>query len=165
MKHITQRLLIMLFVLITTCQASAQKGFFGSISRQSGIEYFYTNSVNRSNPNISKRVPKIKGLDTEYLINHLSSIEMVSATPTEKGLDKTAELEESVNSTMEENEFETLYQIIEDEQELTVYTKADKWGGYRIVIAQKLKREPPRFLAVSYQCFKCNLDELFKNEE
>ncbi|MBR5706868.1 MAG: hypothetical protein IKX55_04775 [Bacteroidaceae bacterium] len=155
----------MLFVLITTCQASAQKGFFGSISRQSGIEYFYTNSVNRSNPNISKRVPKIKGLDTEYLINHLSSIEMVSATPTEKGLDKTAELEESVNSTMEENEFETLYQIIEDEQELTVYTKADKWGGYRIVIAQKLKREPPRFLAVSYQCFKCNLDELFKNEE
>lgn len=154
----------MLFVLITTCQASAQKGFFGSISRESGIEYFYTQSINRSNPNISKRVPKIKGMDTEYLISHLSGIEMVSATPTDKGLDKTDDLEKSVIRTMEEKEFETLYQIIEDEQELTVYTKADKWGGYRIVITQKLKKEPPRFLAVSYQCFKCDLNELFKEE-
>ena len=164
MKHITHRLIVMLFVLITTCQASAQKGFFGSISRESGIEYFYTNSVNRSNPNIGKRVPKIKGMDTEYLVSHLSSIEMVSATPTEKGLDRTADLENSVIRTLEENEFETLYQIIEDEQELTVYTKADRWGGYRIVITQKLKKEPPRFLAVSYQCFKCNIDELFKED-
>ena len=164
MKHITHRLIIMLFVLITTCQASAQKGFFGSISRESGIEYFYTQSINRSNPNISKRVPKIKGMDTEYLISHLSGIEMVSATPTDKGLDKTDDLEKSVIRTMEEKEFETLYQIIEDEQELTVYTKADKWGGYRIVITQKLKKEPPRFLAVSYQCFKCDLNELFKEE-
>lgn len=62
---------------------------------------------------------------------------MVSATPTEKGIDRTEDLEKSVNSTVTENEMETLYHIIVEEQELGVYSKADKMGGCRIVITQK----------------------------
>ncbi len=58
---------MLLFMLMTACGASAQKGFFGSISRSRGVEYFYTAGVNRNNPNLKKGVPRIKGIDVEYL--------------------------------------------------------------------------------------------------
>ena len=68
MKHITHKLIIMLFMLMMAGGASAQKGFFGSISRSKGVEYFYTASVSRGNPNTNRGVPKIKGIDAEYLV-------------------------------------------------------------------------------------------------
>ncbi len=148
-------------MLMTACGASAQKGFFGSISRSRGVEYFYASSVNRNNPNLKKGVPKIKGIDVEYLVSHLSSIEMVSATRPEKGDDMTDELRQSVVSTLNEKEYETLYEISTDEQELTVYAQADKYGGYRIVITQLAKNEPERFLAVLYRCINFDIDKLF----
>jgi formyltetrahydrofolate synthetase len=161
MKHITHRLTIMLFMLMMACGASAQKGFFGSISRSKGVEYFYSASINRSNPNLKKGVPKIKGIDVEYLVNHISGIEMVSATSQDNGTDMTDELQKSVVSTIQEKEFETIYQINDDDQELILYFKPDKYEGGNIVITQQLKKEPSRFMAVKYGCFKFDLDKLF----
>lgn len=37
MKHITHKLIIILFMLMMAGGASAQKGFFGSISRSKGV--------------------------------------------------------------------------------------------------------------------------------
>lgn len=165
MKHITHRLLIMLFMLMMACGASAQKGFFGSISRSKGVEYFYTASINHNNPNLKKGVPKIKGIDVEYLVSHLHGIEMVSATRQENGTDMTEELQKSVVSTIQEKEFETIYQINDDDQELILYFKPDKYGGGKIVITQQLKKEPPRFMAVKYGCFNFDLDKLFTDTE
>lgn len=161
MKHITHRLAIMLFMLMTVCGASAQKGFFGSISRAKGVEYFYTASVGHNNPNLKKGVPKIKGIDAEYLVSRLSSIEMVSATKPDKGDDMTEELQKAVLSIIEEKEYETLYQIIDDDKELILYFKPDKYGGGKIVITQLLKKEPSKYMAVTYSCFKFDMDKLF----
>ncbi len=161
MKHITHRLITLLFMLMTVCGASAQKGFFGSISRSKGVEYFYTASINHNNPNLKKGVPKIKGIDVEYLVSHLNGIEMVSATRQENGTDMTEELQKSVVSTIQEKEFETIYQINDDDQELILYFKPDKWEGGAIVITQQLKKEPPKFMAVKYGCFKFDIDKLF----
>ena len=161
MKHITHRLITLLFMLMTVCGASAQKGFFGSISRSKGVEYFYTASINHNNPNLKKGVPKIKGIDVEYLVSHISGIEMVSATPQDNGTDMTEELQKSVVSTIQEKEFETIYQINDDDQELILYFKPDKWEGGAIVITQQLKKEPPKFMAVKYGCFKFDIDKLF----
>ena len=165
MKHITHRLLIMLFMLMMACGASAQKGFFGSIARSKGVEYFYSASINRSNPNLKKGVPKIKGIDVEYLVDHISGIEMVSATRQDNGTDMTQELLESVVSTIQEKEFETIYQINDDNQELIVYFKPNKWEGGAIVITQQLKKEPPKFMAVKYGCINFELDKLFTDTE
>ena len=165
MKHITHRLLIMLFMLMMACGASAQKGFFGSISRSKGVEYFYTASINHNNPNLKKGVPKIKGIDVEYLVSHLNGIEMVSATRQENGTDMTEELQKSVVLTIQEKEFETIYQINDDDQELILYFKPDKYGGGNIIITQQLKKEPPRFMAVKYGCFNFDLDKLFTDTE
>ncbi len=156
---------MLLFMLMTACGASAQKGFFGSISRSKGVEYFYTAGVNRNNPNLKKGVPRIKGIDVEYLVSHLTSIEMVSATRPEKGDDMTGELEKSVMSTIKEKDFETLYEISTDEQELTVYAQADNYGGYRIVITQLVKNEPQRYLAVLYRCMNFDIDKLFTDSQ
>lgn len=161
MKHITHRLIMMLFMLMIACGASAQKGFFGSISRTKGVEYFYSASINRNNPNLKKGVPKIKGIDVEYLVSHISGIEMVSATCQDNGTDMTEELQKSVVSTIQEKEFETIYQINDDDQELILYFKPDKYEGGNIVITQQLKKEPSRFMAVKYGCFKFDLDKLF----
>ena len=165
MKHITHRLITLLFMLMTVCGASAQKGFFGSISRSKGVEYFYTASINHNNPNLKKGVPKIKGIDVEYLVSHLNGIEMVSAARQENGTDMTEELQKSVVSTIQEKEFETIYQINDDDQELILYFKPDKYGGGYIVITQQLKKEPPRFMAVKYGCFNFDLDKLFTDTE
>lgn len=165
MKHITHRLITLLFMLMTVCGASAQKGFFGSISRSKGVEYFYTASINHNNPNLKKGVPKIKGIDVEYLVSHLNGIEMVSATPQENGTDMTEELQKSVVSTIQEKEFETIYQINDDDQELILYFKPDKYGGGNIIITQQLKKEPLRFMAVKYRCINFEMDKLFTESE
>ena len=123
MKHITHKLIIMLFMLMMAGGASAQKGFFGSISRSKGVEYFYTASVSRGNPNTNRGVPKIKGIDAEYLVSHISGIEMVSATRQDNGTDMTEELQKSVVLTIQEKEFETVYQINDDDQELILQAR------------------------------------------
>ncbi|MBO7588237.1 MAG: DUF4252 domain-containing protein [Bacteroidaceae bacterium] len=165
MKHITHKLIIMLFMLMMAGGASAQKGFFGSISRSKGVEYFYTAGVSRGNPNMNRGVPKIKGIDAEYLVSHISGIEMVSATRQDNGTDMTEELQKSVVLTIQEKEFETIYQINDDDQELILYFKPDKYGGGNIIITQQLKKEPPRFMAVKYGCFNFELDKLFTDTE
>jgi len=165
MKQITHRLMILLFMFMITCQASAQTKLFGNIQRSAGVEYFFTSSINKNNPNLSKRVPKIKGIDTEYLVSHIYNIEMISATRPEKGEDRTDQVKDTVNSIIEKLEFETMYQIIEDEQELTVYSKPNRWGGAQIIITQMLRSEPPRYLAVIYNCSNFNIDDLFIKEE
>lgn len=165
MKHITHKLIIMLFMLMMAGGASAQKGFFGSISRSKGVEYFYTAGVTRGSTNQNRGVPKIKGIDVEYLVSHISGIEMVSATPQDNGTDMTEELQKSVVLTIQEKEFETIYQINDDDQELILYFKPDKYGGGNIIITQQLKKEPPRFMAVNYGCFNFDLDKLFTDSE
>lgn len=165
MKHITHRIITLLFMLMIACGASAQKGFFGSISRSKGVEYFYKAGVSRGNPNMNRGVPKIKGIDAEYLVSHISGIEMVSATRQDNGTDMTEELQKSVVSTIQEKEFETIYQINDDDQELILYFKPDKYGGGNIIITQQLKKEPPRFMAVKYGCFKFEMDKLFTDTE
>ena len=77
----------------------------------------------------------------------------------------TEELQKSVVSTIQEKEFETIYQINDDDQELILYFKPNKYGGGNIIITQQLKKEPPRFMAVNYGCFNFELDKLFTDTE